>query len=305
MKYILYSTIGVFSLIQLTCSPGDSLEPPYQEQLIVHAFFVNSDSVFQVRAMKSLNPYVPQDTGTAGLVSEDDADRFEITLSLDAEPTGTFNYIPRDERDAGIYNYKNHLPEPVTTTQQLLLEAEHEQLGKVSALQKMPAETPLETVRYIGRLGVDITGNPLYGVELTLSDPPDIENFYQISIVERCKGSASCPPRALFITFQEPFLASNNGNSTAQYLNDSFFNGTRFSIIVLTNQEITSKYVVRWRTISPEWYAYAISISQGILQDLGSSFTLAYAEPFSVVSNINGGLGCFGVGTQRDYDIEF
>jgi len=129
--------------------------------------------------------------------------------------------------------------------------------------------------------------------ELTFTDPAGVDNYYEVAIfiIERFEDEMY-PSNVYTMTF-DPNLKEGFGDSFL--LTDETFDGKEYKILLdydsywQDNQNI-EVYAV-FRTVTRDYYLYALSAhNQESAEDFGF-----FAEPVSIFSNIENGLGVFGM----------
>jgi hypothetical protein len=77
---------------------------------------------------------------------------------------------------------------------------------------------------------------------------------------------------------------------------------------VIDNLRPNDGYRVVFGNLTREWYEFELSIIEQVkphfTRTISTSLFPGYTQPSLVRGNIDGALGCFGVGTERWYDIE-
>lgn len=288
--------------------------PDHDPILAVTSFISSRDSLF-VGA---------QVTRTYGLFEErPNLDTFSrATVELYENGDLLYNY---EELEQGFQiNYAQEISDlfgGVGNTYELRVS--HPDYPSVSATQKMPESVPLTDIK----VERNIVTNPTFGglelngdLEFTLNDPPGEENFYELILVhtlfftftdadgnefEESYGSS------VYFDEDEEFADSNpnteRGSSyTGLLLRDTNFDGQEFRFSAKFTEFISaggeydrSEFRLLWRCVSPDYFRFSKSLNDNQIAE-GNPF----AEPVSLFSNIEGGVGAFCLFSEAVYEIE-
>jgi hypothetical protein len=202
-----------------------------------------------------------------------------------------------------VFTHRVAIIPPIATGEMVELHGSHPLFGYFGANQMMPEEVTLSKVRDIGVAGVndliDIIGlgRPTYGIEVTLADPPG-SNFYQVSVSS--DSGFTTPMIIRNPHFYDLFYDT-------YFFDDRTFDGQQFTFVI-ENLKPNDGYQVVFRNLTREWYEFELSIIEQVkpyvTRTISTSLFPGYTQPSLVRGNIDGALGCFGVGTERWYDIE-
>jgi hypothetical protein len=202
-----------------------------------------------------------------------------------------------------VFTHRAAIVPPIETGEMVELHGSHPLFGSFGAKQVMPEEVILSEVKDIGAVGVndviDISGlgTTTYGIEVTLIDPPG-PNYYQVSV-----SSDS--------GFTTPMIIRNPHFYELVYdtyfLDDRTFDGQQFTFVI-ENLRPNDGYRVVFRNLTREWYEFELSIIEQVkpylTRAISTNLFPGYTQPSLVRGNIDGALGCLGVGTEKWYDIE-
>ena len=277
--------------------------PEAETHLVLHAHLVDTDSVITAHLYKSTNFFERDTLGDKlignlpnGNVELHDADNLISALK----------HLPDEERKgATIINYSDTLPHKLGDYgQTITIRATHPDYPPLTATQTFPNFVPITSAKLVRNAGTDYwDGTSTDGIEVTLNDPADESNYYQVSFLGYPGPSHSSEYSSISFLSNAPALDMQDaledgiGREFA-YLSDETFNGASFHFSAYFREQ-TAEYdtiYVRWRAITKEWYEFIRSSEE---QFRLNGFLGNYAEPFNVISNIEGGHGIFGLGRER------
>ncbi|MEZ5041628.1 MAG: DUF4249 family protein [Saprospiraceae bacterium] len=275
-------------------------------QMVLHAFFVDTDSCLWVHLDKSTT-YFESDSLVGGFLGDLPGATIELFKANDL--IGTLGFVSQEIRRLPevntVLNYFDTLPFPLKTYgSSFEIRVKHPDFNEIRANQTFPPIPPVPSIRLVRNAGVDIFGNATDGLLIEFNDAMNAENFYQIYCRGIRKDKAYKNTILIRTSSDDPiFKVEADAFSTNLTMSDESFNGSKFSFS-LYFEESTATYdslLVGWRSISKEWFQYVDSARE---QQRLSGFLGNYAEPFNVISNIEGGLGIFGLGREQIYPIK-
>lgn len=193
----------------------------------------------------------------------------------------------------------------------------HPDYPDVRATQTMPAMVELENVRYefLGDNNVTFTNSRL---QFDLPDPAGEDNFYELFLQVITSDTFTDPQGGVgvFTNVDNTYWYAEDLNTadavpgfhnTALLISDEAFNGQRrsfslpFYLFRNDSEEIATGVRVRvnWRHVTQDYYRYSRS-----LQDFWNADGNPLSEPVSVFSNVENGVGCFGLRNEVVYELE-
>lgn len=319
MKLLKYTVLLIFSLsIWTSCenffnATVELPTPDHTPILAISSFATNTDSVvFVVDVNRTYGLFEERPNNSQdGLndatveILENGNSRFEFQTE-ESSPGLYFAEIP--EGFGGIGNTYE-------------LKVTHPTFGTASASQVMPEPIPLANIevrRFNQNQGNfnDASGE----LKLTFNDPPNERNYYELIAQKQCifsyedgQGNIvrdTFPSEVYFETSEDTPGADLNTTQGYDWgaimLDDTNFNGQEFtfsprfydSCFVEGEDPTNQIYKVFWRTVSEEYFNYSKSLYlNSISQDN------PFAEPVSVFTNVEGGIGAFCLKSELRYDV--
>ena len=211
------------------------------------------------------------------------------------------------------------------------LEVAHPDYATVSATQVMPVPVPLTSVSV--REIEDQSSFEFATGEFTIKwdDPADQENFYEVVAFRDCYSPLFDDDFNLIFddegnivtdTFEsEVFLNPNNvdpsiarGIGDGILISDRTFNGESYGLVLdfsdcqtsfffdeeeEEEQDFDPNYRIAWRTVTKAYFNY----SQSLAANQEGQFN-PLAEPVSVFTNFDNGVGAFCLRTEVIYEVE-
>jgi hypothetical protein len=321
MKLIIFSAISVF-IVGAICacsdffsiSPRELPPPSFEQTMAVSAFLLDVDTAFQARVSYTVNPY-------QSVEPDDDLDdRYRVRLRSESGAWRYLDYLPPHDRRRAFTtdtskNYRLSPQDvPITPGAILEFEVEHPEYGAASSRQTVPHPAAPLTISYLGQIGIhEISRQPINAVRIEIETRPGNPKYYMVSIEgpgERLNRLAGkWEPASVSYNINSPTpgvfsLRKSLEASPCVFLSDEHIDGPYFSFMLHTLAPMTPEIRLVWRVISPQWYHFAISVINqwaemesiftggGVLQALSN-----------VESNVEGGVGCFGVGLEQRHAI--
>ena len=263
--------------------------PPHEDQMVIHAYIGDTDSILAISVTKSIGILENRNQDT---IYVDDA---TVELFKDGQLLFTFDTLSPDERPLNYFQVLNEQLGGVGS--EFEIRATHPRLGTATAKQMMPTIVPMNDVVFKENAGV-MEGERVDGVELTFNDPSGEKNFYEFSVYKLDPGGFTY---SVSITTNDPLVHESIKYDT-WLLSDETFDGKEYKITLLEYyNSLDEDMVVVVNNITEDWYHYAKSVRNQLnAEDLG-----LFAEPVSISTNVDGGLGIFGANIERVYPIEF
>jgi hypothetical protein len=307
MRKLLIASLMVWMLG--SCSRFDqviNVDPPtYVKKLVVHTFLNNYDSTFycQVTRNRGLLDSAPD---SAYFVSGATVQLFE-----DGNLKATFQTNPSIPGNPPLYTLPAG-PGYLQPGKTYELKVQHPDLPSVQALQIMPVPFTVDSVSYHPNGGISSSGDHLYSMNAYLKDAPGIKNYYSIEV-----HAYTDIPNPIFdsqgnvirydtIHYDAGTLvpeSSDDPNATVVahqvVVSDQFFDGKPYHLTFngLQNGYYT-RYQVTVRSLTQDYYLYLLSAQKKLdAQDL------PLAEPVTVYTNLNGGIGIFGICWEQQYNL--
>ncbi|MEM1321546.1 MAG: DUF4249 domain-containing protein [Bacteroidota bacterium] len=292
MKNIIY--ILPFLLLCSAC--GDDffsttleIDPPeHTEQMVVHAVFSDIDSIMALSLGITAGLLEEIDFTSEGLVDS-------ATVELYRNGTLLSNFTPLEE-DFEPLNYGVIREERLGSTEATFeLTVKHPDYPDLRAVQQMPRAVVPTEVRYRENAGL-FEGDRLNGVEITINDPAGEVNFYEL-LLYNISNNSSFP----ISTYSNSPVAEENAEGLGFVISDETFDGKEFKITLLSYSQLDSTTHLVINNITEDLFKYSKSVSD---QRESDGFGL-FAEPVTISTNVENGLGIFGLRASRFYPLEF
>ena len=219
-----------------------------------------------------------------------------------------------------LFETPQDLPEPGDN---LYLEVVHNE-KKISSSSKMPSKVDIISIDTSVYYSHFIEGSGIFSEGIiTFQDPGTEENYYELMVCYSGLADDELIPRRIktdetFITGENHYPSEINTNQytfeqKSLLFSDKTFNGeeksVRFYFIIggtkndnsIEFPHSTRSYYLR--NVTKEYYSFKTSKREYLLNS-GENFLLGSSEPQNVYTNIENGLGAFGVYTH-DQEIYF
>ncbi len=301
MKFFKLIYTLFLSIIFLTgCGGGDpfsvvlDVDPPeHVKQLAVHCYVTDRSSVLYAGLSES-----------RGLldVNEEIGNVPDGNLSLYNDGAKLFDYEPNDNTDWFVnFAYDNNGP---FGTKDGVMEIRASAPGypELTATQTFPNFVPLTDLKFERDGTINIDGEKLDAVEITFKDPAGEENYYEIGLVtvdSSCISGETVLNRVYFET--QNLNVERSGDYDGILLSDVGFDGSEYKIVLGTYNNFNNEEELSlvWKCISKDHYEYSRSLRAfSDNQDLGG-----FAQPISIFSNVENGLGIFTCGREEVYPV--
>ncbi|MEM8907571.1 MAG: DUF4249 domain-containing protein [Bacteroidota bacterium] len=265
--------------------------PPHEAQMVLHTVITDVDTVFYAAVGQSV-----------GIL--DNRDREELFLN-DAEITfyeGEQKWFDLDLRSSEpgefvLYNFeKRNLSQAIEPGQTYTYTVKHPSFGEISASQTMPQPVPITETIIRDDHSVNEDGQRTDQAEITFTDPGGSDHYYEIALLVKESLGTESFYNPIYTTTLDPNLSE--GLDQSFLLSDESFNGKEYKILLdfspyWTEGSDVAVYAV-WRTVTRDYFLYTKSVSA---QEAADDFAF-FAEPVSLHTNINNGLGIFGMRTE-------
>ena len=311
IKQLIILCIG-FSLVGCENFFDQEIELPNadHEPILAINSFINSTTERQVQARISR---------TYGLFEDqpDDDRIFGATVELYEEGNLLYQLSPFEFDEFNyVQNLNNTAFGGIGKTYELRVS--HPDYPSVTATQTMPTPVPLEEIVY-RPLQVNDFSNSNGEIQMTFTDPAGEENYYEFLIAKQCVFVNDQPISGVtrdtflnFIFFNNEDLGSDPNLTQgfpydALLISDQNFDGQRITIspqfwssdcFGSINVEVDN-FVVYWRTVTKDYFNYSKSVNDNYF-----SADNPFAEPVSVFSNVEGGVGAFCLRAELVYEVE-
>lgn len=267
--------------------------PEHVKQLTVHCYVDNVSQVMfaglsESRALLDVTQGLDGVDDGAIALYQDGAKLFDFELS-----SGTNDFV----------NYQYDNAEPFGVKEGVIeLRASAPGYPDLVATQTFPDFVPVTDVKFEEDGTIDIDGSRVDAVEVTFTDPPGVENFYELGLVS---VDSSCLNGQVFINrvyFETQDLnAESSGDYNGILLSDVGFDGQEYKIILGVYGSVNNgqNLSLQWKSITKEHFQYSRSLRAfNDNQDFGG-----FGEPVSIFSNVENGLGIFTCSNQKLYPI--
>ncbi|MCB0643404.1 MAG: DUF4249 domain-containing protein [Phaeodactylibacter sp.] len=282
--------------------------PEHNPVLAINSYITSTnDSIVGVRVSR-----------TYGLFEDSPDEERIYDATVELFENGSLLYSLEAFDESYGYNYKADLPAAfggIGKTYELRVS--HPDYGTVSATQTMPIPVPLQEVEYRPLESNDFE-QPNGEVRLTFQDPAGEENYYEFLITNYCEFTIELPNGEILLdTFENSIYLDQDFNvdpnlymgfdGTALLISDRNFDGQTITIGPQFNSYgcfdapnlVSQGFVVYWRTVTKDYFNYSTS-----LRDSESAAENPFAEPVSVYSNVEGGVGAVCLRSELRYFVE-
>ncbi len=264
--------------------------PPHTTQLVGHCYIDNEADIIAASVTKSF--------GLLEDISEQEDLINDATVEIYESGTLKYTLDAIDPNDIfGNVNFGIELNEPFSRTDnEYELRISHPDYETISAKQTMPLIVPVTSVKKSGRfVNEDIDEG--FGVDIKFNDPGGVENYYEVQLIFVDTSSSQDYTYPIYISSSDLNVSMGIDYNTL-LISDNTFDGRSYTLTIGTYSEYDNMFVV-WRSISKEMYLYSRSVGQQN-QIEGDPF----AEPVSIFSNMENGLGLFGMRIEDRYPVE-
>lgn len=268
--------------------------PEHEDRMVLHAFATPNDSVLAVGVARS-----------SGLLERID-DRSKVndaTVDLyeDGELISELTAIVTNEDEP--FNYVAFKPAGRESIFQngktYEIRAEHPDFQTISSSQTVPDRVEIIKATLDDEQRPTPDGGLAYSVTIEFNDPAGIENFYEIKLYNLIPVDNGQVIEDQMYLESTDFGTSESAYGNGLLLRDNAFDGQKYTLSILFYNE-PFDIRLQWNTITEDYYLYAKSITDyWNAGDFGF-----FAEPVSVYTNVENGLGLFGLVDEQFIEIE-
>ena len=293
LTYLFLVTIVLFS----SCGKDrfsvviDADLPAYENQLVLHCFIKNTDTTLRV-GLSRARPLLVVDQ-ELGLINDG-----VVTLYQDGNKLFEFN-----PADNAILNYEyNNGNLFGLKSGSFEIRASAPGYPEISATQSFPSFVPITAIDFEKESYLSTEGMLYDKCEITFTDEPGVENFYELSIVQ---ADSSCINGRVSTDIK--YIESNDirtrksASNRAILISDEGFDGETVRLIVGAKfgPSNGNDLQVSWKCITKEQYLYSSSLLEFSNQEQFGSF----GDPISIFSNVENGIGIFGLANHQMYKL--
>lgn len=248
--------------------------PKHKTRLVVHAFNLNQSRIVAL-VTKSLP--ITDGPGSRQQYLIDDA---QVKLYKNDQFVSLF----AKSTDASEYNYVLDLSENIEAGAKYTLQIEHDTIDNAQVSTVALPQANIIEVAFQADGGLNDEGESTSAVEVTINDPADEENYYEVAL-------SANQPYDLYISSIDP-SASRSLEYKNLLVSDATFDGERktFPIQISPDRMHSQDYTLYWRQISKAQYVYSKAMRQSF--DQGDN---PFASPIQLNSTVENGFGFFGL----------
>ncbi len=314
MRYIL--VIFASSLLLQSCQNFfsqtlDTDPPPYDKAMVFHELVSRDAKGIRLALSRNYGVFDPIKNDSVFLVRGAQIEWWENGQKI-------INLLPISADSSFVYAAQ--FPAPLKEGNNYEIRVSHPDFETVVARQQVPLQiSPLQNVKLDREIVKDEYGSPISELSFTIKDDPAVENYYEISLggIAYVLEYLGTDPNGNYlydtieyetVLFFETTFDPNitEGYANARVFTDQFFNGNEYKFIGRfrpynfgSNLADTSAYNLRVRSVSKEYYQWSVSAyKQSYNQDN------PFAEPVSVYSNLEKGLGIFGMFSETVTEVK-
>jgi hypothetical protein len=315
MRYLLILLIG--SCLLQSCQNFfsqklDADPPPYDKAMVFHELVSRDDKGIRLNLSQNFGIFEAYSNDSVFFVRGANVEWWENGQKI-------LDLLPVSADSSFVY--AGQFPAPLQEGNNYEIRVSHPNFETVVARQQMPKQiAPLTNVELDRNIIKDEFGNPVDELRFTLKDDPAEENYYEISLTyvyynfEYVGDDPSGNPiydtlsavdyPVFFSTIFDPNFVDGVGNT--HLVSDQFFNGTDYKFIGRfqpnsfgTGIADSTPYTINIRSISKEYYRWSDSANRQ-----SDSQNNPFAEPVSVYSNLEKGLGIFAMFSQSSTTVK-
>lgn len=290
MKHRLFQIILGFGLLLWSGCDEDFFSttvqvepPPYDPVLVVHSVLTDVDTSFFIGSVTESLGWFESDNFFENRVDDAVMEVFksdELVFTFEA-----FESFP---------NYLYNNSDPLLGHGEVFeLRVTHPDFGVVRSIQKMPVPVPVTKVENLGPVVLGEEFEIGTGIEIEFTDPPGVANFYEIELVAKQPSGGSSNNIQLYSS--DPNV-SEIWNGQKLVISDAAIDGQTYSFLIQTDEE--RGLILIWNCVTEDYYNYVRRLELQEETDFNP-----FAEPVSIISNIENGLGLFGLRAQLRYDV--
>ena len=307
MKYFFF--ILAASLLLNACSDDFfsqtvKIDPPeYDKQLSFHLLLDNNDSVVRLTMTRNYGLLETVPTNEGWYVSGATAQLYE-----NGQPWLTLAPLSADSS----FVLTGTLPHRLQTGNTYEIRASHPDYPSVSAVQVVPADFQVDSLRVRRDAVPGEFGDRLDLLEIFMQDQPGVKNYYEITILKKYYDYTYDPVTGTYDTtavYVYPLGAEGYNDPNVQFgygssglISDQFFDGQsyKFQARFYSNSGGSDNAItVRIRNVTEDYFKWSRSYQANSDTD-GNPLV----EPISVFHNLENGLGIFSVAQEKNYEVE-
>jgi Domain of unknown function (DUF4249) len=277
--------------------------PAFEPKIVLHAFINQQDSMLTANVSRNIGIF-----GKTGVDSLFNLPGATVTWYQDGVKKGD---LAPDPKQDNIYSMP--LTNPLESGRLYEIRASHPNFTAIRSQGVMPgplnAQNP--AIREDARVGQE--GERYSVVEIDIRDQPGVRNFYEMHLVLNAFQYRTNPATGKRDSFPynyqtfprelaEPVMIRGIQNSVL--LSDATFDGQTYSAQFAFSRSFghggnkTIKYTLRVRNVTEDYYKWSASYEKKV-----SAENNFFSEPVFVHTNIENGLGIFGLYTERVFKI--
>ncbi len=261
-----------------------NVDPPeFQDLLVVNLVGTNLSNSLDCRISNTYRAL--EDKSSSETLLNEAIVKLKTSGSSDVEFVNDLSRSPE-------FNYRGFLIDSLVPGQSYELQVEHPDYDVVTATQVMPELVEVREMELVEQGGIDIDGEELATLEFKINDPSGIQNFYgcQILVVDTASQYYDVVP-----IYTNDLQIVDGFNYSDVYLTDQAFEGKTYTIRLEFSRgryaQVRQFGYLLWKNVSKDFYQYTTSLARF---ENGDDFE-GFSEPTIIHSNIEGGLGCFGL----------
>lgn len=272
--------------------------PPYEKQICFHLFLSDRDS--------SVNMLLTRNYGILETVPNYEdyfLDGGSAELYKDGQKWLTLAPLNQDS----TFVLTATLPEPFQAGSNYEIKCTHPDFPTVNAVQAMPADFVVDSVRLKRNSSTGQYGDQLDQVEVMLRDQPGVKNFYEVIISRPYYDVVYNETTGMLDTIavhQSPIYAEDYldpnvyfGVKAGGLISDQFFDGQSYKFQArIYSSGSTDPVTVQVRNVTEDYYKWSRSY-QLKNDDDGNPLV----EPVAVFNNLTGGIGIFSLCKEKVY----
>ncbi len=294
--FVLIAFLGFYSCEEAFTTVLTVDPPEYVKRMAVHAFFDAKDT--ELKASVATTVGLLEDVDNLGRIND-----AVVELFVDGQKVGDM------VNDGGVssttYNYFIVLPKPIGDYgNEVELRITHPDFDQVSAKEKFPAANLPLNLKFINNAGAIDGGEPAAGIEIEFQDNANQEDFYEIGVI----GIEVFPSQdtnfySIYSNSLDPAIVMG-ANYEDLLVNDITFDGSKYRLLVTFAKWSIDNNLplgMKWNNVSKSQYLYSKSIGA-----FNNSRETAgpFAEPVSIYSNMENGLGILGLRRGTYFVVE-
>lgn len=276
-----------------------NVDPPeHTPQMAVHAYLMDDYESIGFSVVRTYG--ILQNTQNFG-------DQYLENATVEIFQQGELKYtvpalsesVPQAQSFLPI-NYGMELSEPIAGLgDSFEIVVNHPDFGTVRGVQYMPTQAvQITEAKFDEDGGLDEGGERINAVDITFTDQPGVENFYEVILAKKDEFAGEVYYNSLYTMTVDP--NAQEGSDRSYLLSDQTFEGKEFTLSLDLYENYNENMVVILRTVTRDWFLFSKS-----LRDFGGGDDFGFfAEPVTVHSNLEGGLGVFCMGTEVIVPLE-